>query len=810
MKTKTLHCLLACLFAISLSPLFAQLQVSGTLIDSKQQHLPAATVLLLASADSSLVKGQLSSIEGRFQFESLESGHYLLKISMLGYLDFFSEKFELNSSENPRKDFGSITLNEMSTQLAELSVTAKKPLFEQKIDRIIVNVAGSATNAGNNALQVLQRSPGVLVNRQANGISIAGKNGVIIMINNKVSRMPPDAIVQMLEGSAADNIERIEIIHTPPANFDAEGNAGIINIVMKQSADTGLNGGYSLAAGYGKREKWATGFYFNYRKGKLNLFGNHEYQFDHNPQIFTNYRGIQRDGQFLETDGSSTRAPDLGIHNARLGMDVQLSPKTVVGVVGTVFNRYWDMRADNHIDYRTNGVLDNRVVMRTNEINHWNSLTGNVNFSHQFSKSKTLTADADYVYYTISNPSDYQIERRLGDETITEQRLLKVGKENPISIRVAKVDYVQQFGENTRLETGIKGAASRFDNDVRVENQAPNEPWKIDSALTSRFKLREDVGAAYATVSFKINAKTDVKLGMRYEFTSTNLGSETQPNVVDRQYGSWFPTIYLARAINEKQSVNLAYSRRISRPGFTQLAPYLIFYDPSTSQSGNPALQPSFVDALRLSYQIGPLNCAIEYNVESPSIRDIPIVNVESNTQVTRPENIGKTQNIFSFIAIPWSPKKWWNMQSSLFLGFQKFNFTLEGVDGNIPSGFTGLEHSQSFTMPKGFSADLSAFIVTDNYFGLTKYQSFGNLSIGLRKKMGERWGDIAFNVSDIFLSNNFFGSVNQPELNLQVRNSYQQAERVFKLSWSNKFGNRKLRDARQRERGASEELRRL
>ncbi len=806
MRTKT-YCaalLLALLSCFSFTAI-AQHRISGAVFDQKNEALPGASVLLLSAQDSSLIKGLLSTEKGGFSFEHMPLGTYRLQISMLGFVTYLSESFVLESD----KGFGTILLTEDATTLETVNVTARKPLFEQKIDRIMVNVGASATNAGGNALQVLQRSPGIIVNRQANGISMAGKNGVIIMINGKITRMPPDAVIQMLEGTPTANIERIELIHTPPANFDAEGSAGIINIVLKQSADAGLNGGYSLNGGYGKREKAGAGLHFNYRQGKMNLFGNYGYQFNHNPQVFTNYRGITRDGQFLETDGSSKRAPDLGIHNARLGADFQLSKQTMFGVVGTFFNRYWDMDALNTIDFRVNGNPDGKILMGTKEINRWTSGTGNANVSHQFGKTKTLSADVDYVYYEIDNPSSYDIQYRTRQNEVDNEDKLRVEKENPIHIWVGKLDYTQDLGKDTRLETGVKLAASRFDNDVRVE-QFLTDAWMVDSALTSRFKLREDVSAAYSSISFKINAKTDAKLGLRYEFTSTNLGSVEQPNVVDRRYGSWFPTVYLSRVLGENQSINATYSRRIARPGFTQLAPYLIFYDPNTLQTGNPALQPAFVDAARLSYQRKSFNWVVEYNLESPSIRDIPVVDVANNAQVTLPINIGKTHTVFSYISLPIRVKDWWNIQSSVFGVYQNFIYKYENVSDEIPYRFMGIECSQSFILPKQFFVDVSGSVVTDNYYGLTKYKRNGVLSLGIRKKLSERWGEITINANDLLLSSNWYGSTTQPELNLLVRNSYQQAERVFMLTWTNKFGNQKLRDARQHDRGASEELRRL
>jgi hypothetical protein len=808
MKTKTfcaVHglCLIAFLYTASLK---GQSALSGTVLDFTQKPLPGATVLLLSATDSTLVQGRLSDNEGGYRLENIAAGTYLLRVTMIGLEEHFSAPFFM---ENADKTLTSITLQEKNTDMAEVQIVAKKPLFEQKIDRLAINVAGSGINAGGNALQVLQRSPGVLVNKQSNTISMSGKSGVIIMINGKISRMPPDAVLQMLEGTSADNIERIELIHTPPASFDAEGSAGIINIVLKQSADAGLNGNYSLNGGYGRREKYGAALNFNYRKQKVNVFGSYSYQFDHNPQVFTNYRGIYQDNNFLETDGNSDRSPDLGTQNARVGADFQVSPKTVVGVVGTYFDRYWDMDAVNNIDYRLNGTTDYRVQMLTKEINRWFSTTGNVNLTHEFNKNSKLTLDGDYVYYKIHNPSDYDIQTLNADGTARSADKLRVRKETPIQIYVAKADYTHQLGKETQLEAGIKGTRSFFDNDVRVENLLP-EGWMPDAQLTSYFKLKEDVGAAYASISFKANAKTDVKFGLRYEYTNTNLGSVEQPNVVDRQYGNLFPSIYLSRKISENQQLNLSYSRRIYRPGFTQLAPYLIFYDPTTVQGGNPALQPCFVHAIRSDYRYKVVGITAEYNYESPSIRDVPVVDVLNNAQVTRPENIGSTHTAYVMINVPWQPVKWWSMQGSAFLAWQGIQASYAGSNLDISSKFMGLNGSNTFVLPHKFSIELTGNMLTGANFGLYYYKFNGQLNVGIQKELGGNRGKINLNVTDIFMSNNWFGSVNRPELNLLVGNSFQQAERTFMLTWSNKFGNNKLRDARQRSRGAEDEMRRL
>jgi hypothetical protein len=811
MKTKTTYLAVWLgLFCVCLcfQTAFSQSQISGLVQETNQQALPGASVLLLNAADSSLVKGRLSAVNGAFRFEDISAGSYLLRVTMLGFADYQSTPFMIGeTAEN--KTWPPISLSEGSTQINEVRIVAKKPLYEQKIDRMVINVANSSVNAGGNALQVLQRSPGVLVNKQSNSISMSGKSGVIIMINGKISRMPPDAILSMLEGMNADNIERIELIHTPPASFDAEGSAGIVNIVLKQSADEGLNGNYSVNAGYGKREKYGAGLNLNFRRKKVNLFGSYSYQFDHNPQVFQNYRGIYRDNNFLETDGSSKRAPDLSNQNVRFGADFQITPKTVVGFVGTYFERYWNMDAMSNIDNKINGAIDYKVLMHTKEINRWNSTTGNVNLAHQFSKTKSLSVDADYVYYKIHNPSNYDIQNVHSDGSTDDEKLKRISKETPIQIGVLKADYTQTIGKETQFEAGIKGARSLFDNDVRVEDRIL-ENWIADPALTSRFKLNENVAAAYSSISFKQNAKTDFKLGLRYEYTSTNLGSVEQPNVVDRKYGSWFPSLFVSRKISENQQLNLSYSRRIARPGFTQLAPYLIFYDPSTVQGGNPSLQPSFIHAVRSDYRYKVLSVTVEYNRESPSIRDVPIVDVANNSHVLRPENIGITHTAYAMLNAPWQPTKWWEMQSTLFLVSQFFDAKFEGENLKIHSRFAGFNSTQSIKLPQKVSLEISGNFITSNRWGIFSYKSNGSLNIGLQKEFGPRWGKLNFNVNDIFASNNWYGTADQPELNVLVRSNYLQAERTFMLTWTNKFGNSKLKDARQRANGAAEEMRRL
>ncbi len=311
----------------------SQDRITGQVYDVDNIGLPFCNVLLLNPADSSLVLGNIADASGHFILESIPEGQYLLEVSMLGFTTYLSETLSVTNT-NEELELDPIVLSENSTQLDEIQIVEKRALFEQKIDRMVVNIANSITLSGSTALEVLKRSPGVEVNPQTNTIAMAGKSGVVVMINGKISRMPPDAIVQMLEGMSSDNIDKIELIHTPPANFDAEGNAGFINIVLKKNLKEGTNGGFTLNAGYGRHEKASASINLNHRKKNINFYGDYSMNYNHSSQIFTNYRGFDYEGTYFENSSESDRDPTkITVQNARLGADIDISDKTIFGVL---------------------------------------------------------------------------------------------------------------------------------------------------------------------------------------------------------------------------------------------------------------------------------------------------------------------------------------------------------------------------------------------------------------------------------------------------------------------------------------------
>ncbi|MDZ7717351.1 MAG: TonB-dependent receptor [Balneolaceae bacterium] len=271
----------------------SQAVITGTVVEENGSPLPGANVLLLQPSDSALVKGTVTDNAGYYELNNIDPGRYLLSVSMVGFQIYISAPFE--SDQEPIR-FETITLQVSLEEMGEVDVTARRPLFEQEIDRLVVNVQRSITSSGSSVLQVLEKSPGIQVNRQSNSLSMSGKTGVRVMINDKFVQLPIDAVVQMLDGMSAANIDQIELITTPPARYEAEGDAGIIHIKMTQFTELGTTGMIGGNLGYNQAETLGGNVNISHRGNKLALFLDYSIHYDRTETNWINERFLLKDG----------------------------------------------------------------------------------------------------------------------------------------------------------------------------------------------------------------------------------------------------------------------------------------------------------------------------------------------------------------------------------------------------------------------------------------------------------------------------------------------------------------------------------
>jgi outer membrane receptor protein involved in Fe transport len=785
---------------------FAQSSIQGLIINGGGEKLANANVLLLHAKDSSLVKGQVTTTNGRFNFDKVLPGDYIVAGSFTGLKQVYSSIQKVKGNESI--EIAALQLVEKETVITGVTVTTRKPLFEQKPDRLVINVAASVTSAGSTALDVLERSPGIAVDRQNNLVAINGKNGVVVMINGKISHMPMEAVMQMLASMSSDNIDRIEIITTPPANFDAEGNAGYLNIVLKKNNQYGTNGSVALTAGYSKREVGEASGNFNHRKNNINLYGDYSFVRTHYNQEFDIYHAVTDMGKFIETDTRSNRDAIETSHSANMGLDVELDKKTIIGGLFSIYNRKWVMDAVTNGPSYVNHIPDSLVITNNHELHNLFDYTANLNLHHDYADGERLTLNADYVYYRDRNPNDYLNKYYDGGGHFLFDQQVKSSKLTPIHFIIFAADYTRKLGKKADLETGVKGTLSQFNNNVEIDRQTPSG-WVKDVELSNEYALKENISAAYATVNTSLSAKWLMKFGLRYEYTNSNLGTPTEKNIVDRHYGKLFPSFFANYTLSEIQSINLSYSRRITRPTFNDMAPFVIFMDPNTYFSGNPALQPSISDAVNLAYTLKRNILSVSYTYEATPITNFsPRVDPKTNRETLAAENQRNRQTYAINLSVPIDVTAWWNMQNNLG-GIME---NLQGLYNNEPVVLKQQSFSfnttQSFKLPKDYSLSISGFYNSASLFGIYKSPAYGSVDMGFQKKWPQ--SSLRINGGNLFNTLIFKPSINLPDKNLVTNAKLQFSYPGIRITYSHNFGNAKVRQARKRATGAEDEKSRV
>jgi hypothetical protein len=697
-------------------------------------------------------------------------------------------------------------LSENENTLEKVTVEKKKPLVEALIDRLVVNVAGSITAAGSTALQILERSPGVVVNRQNNTIAMMGKEGVRVMINGKLNYMPVSAVLELLDGMSAGNIVRIELITTPPANFDAEGNAGYINIVLKQNDNLGTNGSFSATQGYGKGWVTQTTLNFNHRTEKLNIYGDFSYSRVKGMFPGTGYNRVSNNGDIYETYDKGDRTDTTRTHTARLGLDYQLTRRTVVGILLTSSGRWYRQSEHNNATFNLNGHPDTTSVSTNSELNNWQDCGININLQHQFKEGNNLSFNASHLHYKNNQPFNYYSRYYDKTENFIYDETFRNGKITPLNFWIGALDYSGKMSQKLNFEAGIKGTLADFRNNLLFERFIQSN-WVKDDALSSNYTLKENYSAAYLSLDITISVKTSVKGGLRYEYTNSNLGSETEKNIVDRHYGKLFPTLYLSHKLNEKNSINLSYNSRITRPAYTDLAPFTYYNTKNSLLTGNPALQPAIAHAVSAGYTFKKYFLQITFTKENNAITSFqPNVDSVSNKIINKPENLDNQKLLTFVLSIPVAVTSWWSMQYNITGKWQQVNAEYQKEPIRIEHKQVIINMSQSFILPANFSMELSGFYNSRSLDGIMVFKPGGSLDFAVRKKLGDR-DNINFSASDLLNnSTDYRGYTDLPEKNLVGDIHLRFSWRTFKLTYIRNFGKQKLKASRTRTTGAEEE----
>jgi hypothetical protein len=743
-------------------------RVSGSVSDEQKKPVSAATISLLKAKDSSLVKLAVSDKAGQFEFVAIKDGAYLLSVSSVGFGKTYSGPFQVSGADVTAP---SIVLSEASKALGNVVVEAKRPFVETKLDKTIVNVEASPSNAGASALEVLEKSPGVMVNNDG-VISLRGKQGVIVMMDGKPTYLSAGDLANMLKNMPASALDQIEIMTNPSSKYDASGNSGVINIKTKKGRAAGFNGSVTVGVSSSiyKPEtalyfmpKSQNSFNFNYRKNKFNLFGNY------NPNMFRGRNIMQMESKLIDGADGTVRGYSnqetrfrFGNenHTLKLGLDYQANKKNSFGIVVSGFAFNGNPRPTTVANlHDLNGNLTSRLITQTKNDVDFKNFTGNLNWKHSFdSTGRELTADFDYVRYSTNTDMSLETDAYNGSLQKVGHTSLRGKIPAGINIYSFKSDYTRPF-KNGRFEAGFKSSMVRNDNEVNYEflNGAD---WQMDRIRSNHFIYEENINAAYVNMNRQAN-KWTFQAGLRVENTISRGNQITSKTTFKRDTTNLFPTAFISYAADKKNTFTVSYGRRISRPNYQDLNPFIFFLDTLSFRQGNIYLRPQYTHNVELSHAFkGKFITTFSYNNTDDVISQIisPVAGSEGKIRKLMPDNVAKLRNMALSVTAPVTFAKWWNANifSNVYNNHYTGFFDTIAIDLSYTSFMFNV--TNTFTISKGFTAELSGFYRHRGIDQLTRIEPLYQMSLAAQKQILKGKGTIRLAVRDPFAWQRFEG----------------------------------------------------
>ncbi|QNR83606.1 TonB-dependent receptor [Pedobacter riviphilus] len=809
---KTLFTLIACLMVCGAS--FAQKlnKLTGKIIDEKTVPVSFAIVRVLNYPDTTVIKSVSTNIEGEFAIDQLKSGEYVLSISIVGFKSKKTNHFAL--SEDLK--LPAITIESLSKQLKEVSVQGKKPFIEHQIDKMVLNVENSIIATGGTALEILEKAPGVQLDRQNDQILLNNKSGVMVMIDGKNNFLSSADLTVYLNGLSSSQIATIEIITNPSAKYDAAGNAGIINIKLKKNKAFGTNGSVSSTYRNAIRANLPTNIYgselnfnLNHRVEKWNFFTNANASKNNNfSNLFlersTNANGLQ--SNFNQNFRKIYTGSRLA---AKLGADYYAGEKTTIGIMldGSTNTRKLDNFSQTFINEIKGAVAGNNSLIQYSDANTPNkNYSANFNIRHDFKKEgASLNFDADYSGFDYSGLENFNTNFYDDKGAVYNNTVIKNNSKTVIDIYAAKTDFTWPISKTAKIETGLKSAYVKTNNDF-LSSALVNNEWQNVVGQSNNFIYKENVNAAYANLS-KDWDKWQVQAGLRAEYTQSTGTSVTNNTSVKQHYLSLFPTVFVSQKISESSNLRYSYGRRIDRPNYQQLNPFNFYMDPYTIAQGNPYLKPQFTNNFEVSYNYkSGLSFSLSYSKTKDLILDSKTAQNDSTRIVTVGQgNIGSGQYYTAGLYFPLTIAKWWSLQNNFNLFYNKFkDDNLEGAPFTLSKVMYNFNINSSITLPDNWTLETNFWLNSPRVRGIERtiiYQKA--LNMGVQKSFLNKALKLRLNVDDIFQSNYWKGTLDYQNVNLRVQNNYISRRATFSISYS--FGNQNLKSNQDRKTAADD-----
>ena len=802
--------LILLLLCITTSAITYAQKITGNVKDEQGKALQGATVALKRTTDSSTIKLAVSNSTGNYSFINTGSGRYFVNTSHVGYGVVNSPAFEVSEGD---VTVPGVSLMKLSGTLTNVAVTSLKPMVEVRADKTILNVEGSVNAVGQDALELLRKSPGVMVDKDEN-LSLSGKNGVQVYIDGRPTPLSGADLAAYLKTLQSSSIEAIEIITNPSAKYEAAGNAGIINIKLKKNKSLGTNGSVNAGYSIGKFPKYNAGFALNHRNQKINAFGNFNYNRNKN-EMYMNFMRKQLDTLF---DQRSIMSPSGNNQNFKAGLDYFINNKSTIGIMvnGNIGENEFGNNSRTPIYYMPTGELVKTLTASNSTIGERKSGNLNLNYKYSVTGGTDFNIDADRGLYRIRSnqmqPNNYY--DKLG--VLYNTRIYNFVSPSDIDIYSLKTDYEQNLYKG-RLGIGGKTAFVKTSNVFNRYDVISGTRF-YDSIRSNIFNYKENINALYVNYN-KAFKGFMVQFGVRMENTNLEgvsdgykwngskfIGSK---DGFKRDYTDFFPSGAITFNKKPTSQWGLRYSRRIDRPAYQDLNPFEFKLDEYGFMKGNIDLRPQYTNSFAITHSYKyTLNTTLNYSHVKDVFTQL-VDTIERSKSFLTKKNLA-TQDVVSLnISYPFS-KKWYTVFSNLNTSYSHYKADFgSGRTVDLDAVIFNIFQQHTFKLGKGYTGELSGFYNTPSIWqGTFKTSSMWGVDAGLLKTILKGQGTLKVAVSDIFKTMQWTAKSEFAGQVLDGGGGWE--SRLFKINFSYRFGSSEVKAARQRKTSQEEENQRV
>ncbi len=734
---------------------FGQATIKGLVQDSSARALEGATIELFKKGDTVPLRQVLTDATGNYLFTNIVKGLYTVKGNMVGHRPGFSSTFIVDTASD--FNVGVLQLIPENMGLQSVTVTALQPPIEAKDGKIIYNIEKSVTTQGTTAFDQVRRTPGITVDGEDN-LTLKGSSAVTIMIDGKLTYLGGQQLSNFLKSLPAENLLRIEVMTTPSAQYDATGNAGIINIVTKKSNRQGYALNLRAGAGTGQFAQSTNGVVGNICTNAFNFFGGYTYNYNHTQLERTSYRTISNGGKVVNYDRRSIDPAIANNHSFKAGADWYLNKGTTIGAVYNGTRNRWTRTGEGPTYLRNaSGEADSLAINRNYTDQPATSAAYNLNILTQFDTLGTqLSADADYAVY--QNESNGYLDNgvySVDGSLIQPFQSLQFQQPGNVTIRSFKTDFVIPR-RNWTGKAGAKYAFVTTDNNFRFDSLL-NGSYVFSNELSNHFVYDEKVTAAYASIATTLTKTLTLDAGLRIEHTASSGDLRNRATVNRRNYANWFPYLSFTKNVSENHTLAFAVSRRINRPQYANLNPSRYFFDKYSYYQGNPFLQPELAWNGSVTFTLKQAYFAtLTYSRTDNAILGFATQDSLSGVLQVVDRNFSYKSSADLLLVASFRPLPIWSVQSTANIIYVNYQF-FDGKNYFRPQRVNvDLQLAQTFSLPKGFTAELTAFYTSPSINGIYLLRRYFQTDIGLRKTFASKL-DVVLTGKDIFWTNRYW-----------------------------------------------------